>query len=247
MSTDIRYPNITETSDAGQLRQVKSFLFQLVEQLNWALKQTETGETAAAYRSVASGAAAETGQAVSSFNSIKGLIIKSADIVNAYYEKIDTMLKLSGDYVAQSDFGTYREETELRVSANSTSIEAAFADLQSIYESVAGLETSLIDVTAHVKAGIMEYGSDGAPVFGLEIGQRNVTEDGEEVFNQYARFTADRLSFYDSAGREVTYISDNKLFIDNAQVTGSMILGGYKDSVGSDGSIVTRWIGIGGA
>ena len=45
MSTNIRFPNITGKTEAEQLVQVKSYLHQLVEQLNWALSTIESGNT----------------------------------------------------------------------------------------------------------------------------------------------------------------------------------------------------------
>lgn len=39
--TNIRYPNITGKTEAEQLAQIKSFLIQLVDQLNWALSVIE--------------------------------------------------------------------------------------------------------------------------------------------------------------------------------------------------------------
>ena len=43
MSVNIRYPNITGFSDKEQLGQIKSYLHQLVEQLNWALPNLGAG------------------------------------------------------------------------------------------------------------------------------------------------------------------------------------------------------------
>lgn len=39
--TNIRYPNITGKTEAEQLAQMKSYLIQLVDQLNWALSVLE--------------------------------------------------------------------------------------------------------------------------------------------------------------------------------------------------------------
>ena len=44
MSINIRYPNITALSEKEQLTQVKSYLHQLVDQLNYALPTIGTGE-----------------------------------------------------------------------------------------------------------------------------------------------------------------------------------------------------------
>ena len=82
----------------------------------------------------------------------------------------------------------------------------------------------------------------GIPVYGIEVGQRTEV-NGEEVFDKYARFTANRLSFFDANGNEVAYISDYKLFISNVEVTGSYRIGHLVDTVQSDGSIVTKYTG----
>lgn len=44
MSINIRYPNITGTSDKEQITQIKSYLLQLVEQLNYALNTLGSGD-----------------------------------------------------------------------------------------------------------------------------------------------------------------------------------------------------------
>ena len=46
MSVNIRYPNITSSSEREQIAQIKSYLIQLVDQLNYALPLTgRSGET----------------------------------------------------------------------------------------------------------------------------------------------------------------------------------------------------------
>lgn len=242
MSYNFRLPNITATTPDGKLAQMQSFLYQTVEQLNWALNTLETvgGGTGTTSVKAADGGgkAGDSNDAVSTFNEIKALIIKSADIVNAYYETINA--KLSGEYVAQSDFGTFTELTEQQIEANSTYIEQFYTDLQLIITDIENVEHTL----AHIKSGLLYYDDDGFPVYGLEIGQRNEI-DGVEVFNKYARFTAEKLSFYDSNGSEVAYISDKKLYIMHVQVIGSFTIGGFVDTVLSDGSVVTKWVGGG--
>ena len=238
MSSEIRLPNITATTDAGKLQQVQSYLFQLVEQLNFALKSVET----AAGSNVVMETARSTGvqreqEAQVSFNSIKALIIKSADIVNAYYDVITE--RLSGEYVAESEFGTYRETTEQTITKTSTMVAQNFSNIQQIITDIEGLEHMLIEVDAHINSGALYYDEDGVPVYGLEIGQRTEI-DGVEVFNKYARFTADKLSFYDSNGNEVAYISDKKLYITHIEVTGSFSIGNLTDKVMADGSVVTK-------
>lgn len=244
MSDNIRFPNITATSEAGQLAQVKSYLYQLVEQLNWALKNIETGSSVLDEKGYPVSASAEQKEdPVSSFNSIKALIIKSADIVNAYYEEVNR--RLEGVYVAESDFGIYTEQTASDIKANSTAIEQFYTNLQEVITDVEFLEHTVIEVNAHIHSGLLYYDDDGVPVYGLEIGQRTEI-DGEEAFNKYARFTSDKLSFYDNNDNEVAYISDKKLYITHVEVTGSFRIGGFVDTVLTDNSVVTKYIVIGG-
>ena len=243
MSYSFKLPNITATTPDGKLAQMQSFLYQTIEQLNWALNTIEagggTGTVSVTTRS-GNASAGNKVDAVSSFNEIKALIIKSADIVEAYYEKINK--KLYGAYLAVSDFGTYTENTALTLEENSKGIKQNYENLQKIESNIKGFEDSLIEVSAHINSGILYYGDDGAPVYGLEIGQRTEIDD-VEVFNKYARFTADRLSFYDQNNYEVAYISDKKLHITNIEVieeNSTFTLGKLVDTVLADGSVLTR-------
>jgi hypothetical protein len=154
-------------------------------------------------------------------------------------------MRLDGVYVAQSEFGSYAEQTSQQIQANSSGISSLYTNLQAIVSELEGVENAVIEVNAHIKSGLLYYGEDGAPVYGLEIGQRNEI-DGQEVFNKFARFTADRLAFYDQNDNEVAYISDRKLYITHVEVKGSFLMGGFTDTVQTDGSVVTKWIGMGG-
>lgn len=245
MAIDLRLPNITGATEREQLAQVKSYLHQLVEQLQWALKNVDTSSnTIVATPIPRSLLPAETGTTTkdsqATFNSIKALIIKSSEIVEAYYEEIGS--RLSSKYVAQSDFGTYIEQIEQEISENSTDVEQNFAHIQEILSEIENISYKLSEVNAHIKSGLLYYDDAGLPIYGLEIGQKNVV-DGEEVFNKYARFTSDRLSFYDQNGIEVAYISDNKLFIKMAEITVSFKIGGLIDLVMSNGDVVEKWVG----
>lgn len=277
MGIDIRLPQINPKTEAE--KQIASYLFQLSEQLQWALKNVDTSNntvvvTPTPKSLLPSSQTAESPEAT--FASIKALIIKSADIVNAYYEEINK--KLVGEYVAQSDFGTFEEHTSQDIFENSTNINRTFNHVQEIKTGVdssldalsgeigkvgsnvaevdkknsadidalkKGFETltiSLAEVTANLKSGILYYDANEVPVYGLEVGQIN-TIDGVEVFNKFARFTSDRLSFYDRNGAEVAYISDRRLYIYNVEITGIYKIGGLVDTVLPSGDVVEKWVG----
>ena len=243
MSFNIRIPNITATTTTAQIRQVHSYLYQVVEQLNWALNNIESTNNADTKVSTNETATQEN-TPLDTFNGIKGLIIKSADIVNAYYEEIDNLLKLSGEYVAEASFpegsATFVQNTNNTLKANSESISQFYTNMQEVISDVDALGKQLIDVNAYIRSGLLYYEGD-TPIYGVEVGQETV-KNGEKVFNQYARFVANKLSFYDSNGYEAAYISDKKLFIDNVEINISFTMGGFVDTVQPDKSIVTKWV-----
>ena len=235
----IRYPNIQGATAHEQLAQTKSYLHQLVQQLNIALEDVDC-RVAAVTPPKQTASYQQEQQAEATFQSIKALIIKSAEIVNAYYDAISA--KLEGVYVAESAFGSFAEKTDQEIRANSTGIAQLLHDLQVIDADMEGLEQKLVEANAYINSGLLYYTEDGTPVYGLEIGQRNHL-DGVEVFHKYARFTADKLSFYDSNNNEVAYVSDRKLHITVVEVTGQLLRGGLSDIVQPDGTIVTKWTG----
>ncbi len=105
MSMNIRFPNITGVHAEEQIMQIKSYLYQLVEQLNWMLPAIEssTGQAGTSSKNPSIGdISAET------FYELKSLLIQSSDTLNAYYEKINA--KLEGQYVNQSAFNDYKKE-----------------------------------------------------------------------------------------------------------------------------------------
>lgn len=239
---DIRLPNITGKTEAEQLTQIKSYLYQFAEQLQWALSSVETGNNStAAVQKTSSGDVAKKEDPVSTFTQLKGLIIKSADIVTAYYEKIDNLLKLSGEYTASSDFGKFKEETLNQLSATNTQIQQNITNLQSIYDENGKIKAELL-VNGHIYSGIIEYAKDGEAIVGIEVGQ-TTTNNGVETFNKFARFTADKLAFYDANNQNVpvAYISNYKLVITEAEVLGNLKLG--KFVLDTSNGLALRWEG----
>lgn len=72
MSFNITLPNITAASERGQLEQIRSYLYQLTEQLKWALNSIEQGSKSTNEMPVK--------ERQDTYNSIKSFIIRSADI-----------------------------------------------------------------------------------------------------------------------------------------------------------------------
>lgn len=220
MSIDIRFPNITASTEAGKLQQLQSYMHQLVEQLNWALNTIETagsGNTSPAIK-VQQSEALSPKEADDTFNSIKALIIKSADIVKAYETTILT--NFNGKYFADSDFGTYLEETSRAVLENSKGVEETFERIEVIDSRVEGVEDEVKTTNAYIRRGLLPNGE-----YGIEIGE--TSDDG--IFRQYARFTAEKLTFFDVTGMPVAYIGAGEYDDENPNclyITGRAIFQG---------------------
>lgn len=241
MGFNIGLPNITGNTPSEQIRQMQSYLFQMAEQLNWALSTIETTTTEGT-ASTSNAIKFEQGEeitekeAVDTFNSIKALIIKSADIVKAYEETFFT--DFNGRYFADSDFGTYLKETSAAIEANSEGITENYTHVQTVSSKVDNLEDETKTTNAYIKRGLLGYEDSGKAIYGVEVGETN--EDG--AFLKYARFKADRLSFYDAQGTEVAYIGAGCLYIVGKSVfLGELQLGGY--SIDTSDGVAFTWIG----
>lgn len=239
MGIQIPVPNITAADDAQRLRQIQGYLYRMAGQLQWAFDTlTVSGTEPSAAETSLPGTARKT-DTVNTAAGIRDLIIKSADIVDVLSRQVGR--RLEGVYLAQSDFGTYREETALEIDAGSQAVRQLFTQVQEITDTVEGLYDSSLTASAYLKSGLLERKPDGTAVYGLEIGQTN-SAGGETVFDKFARFSADRLSFYDSNDVEVAYISDYKLYITNAEISGSLWLSG-RFKICCNGGLAFQWIG----
>lgn len=404
---NLQYPHINGANERERLQYIERYLYQFVEQLQFALNTIESsgGNSTPVASQMPARVIQSSPMVVMSldgglsddqvtFQAIKPLIIKSADIINAYYEEINR--RLESVYLAQSDFGIFAEQTSQEIRETSTAttqqfenvqvvisnldtnigsvrgdlqavgeeVSYALKDIDDINENIDGINTqvgeiggsiydlneeiggvktnvqaveqkatdiednvqtiatdvetldtsiadvdksvqavdknlwdldnkvkdakegidsslgklsgdlgnlnsgvkdlkedmesdlkdikgllddvahTLVEVNANIKSGLLYYDENEIPVYGLEIGQRNAI-NGVEVFNKFARFTSDRLSFYDQNDTEVAYVSDYKLYIRNVEITSSYKIGGYIDTVTADGGVITKWVGRG--
>ena len=227
MGIELRLPNITSTTPEGQLAQMRSYLYQFAEQLQWALNTMDQGMGAEAVelKNAAGGMVEKTEEAKAqdTFNSIKDLIIKSADIVEAYYDQIDSLIDLSGKYVASSDYGTYTEETRQWIDATDKHIK------QNLYTK----ET--IDGMIRENQGYIRYGRVGTSIGGGDSTATGIiigdfTSLNESQHKHFARYTSRGIELFDgeTTTQPVAIISKEKITITSAEFSGSVKLGKYR-------------------
>ena len=152
MGIELRLPNISGT-DKEQLVQIRSYLYQIVPQLQWALNNVSATEVSSgtidqiAKRISSASVSGSGGSSVSAevtFDKLKPLIIKDADIVEAYYDEIITTL--NGTYFAESDFGTFIETTKQIKTETSQYTDQKFENVQVIIsEEIEGINVTFND------------------------------------------------------------------------------------------------------
>lgn len=239
MSVDIRLPNLTEGTQEAQLRQIRSYLYQLALQLQYALGSVNQAQQQTARKVTG----LEKQSPTAGFAELKSLIIKSADITAAISEQVER--RLEGVFVAQSAFGTYAKQTAQQITENAEGISRSFDRTEQILGAVAELQSSLLETAAYIKTGLLYEDAAGIPYYGVEIGQKTLS-DNTVQFQKYARLCAGRLSFFDENDTEVAYISDESLHIARADIENlnakqarlsAVTLGSYSLRPGRDGHL----------
>jgi hypothetical protein len=187
-----------------------------------------------------------TGKVLEMSKTVDGLIIKNQSIDG----------KISGLELTIDSYRTYVEATYVSDEGfeekyKSVSEQSA----KEINDHFEALDRYKNETSANIKTGLLGYTDDETPIpiYGIEIGQETENADGEKVFDKYARFTSDKLSFYDQSNNEVASVGDEKMTISHVEITGtrnsesgnygSFKQGYFMDTTQADGTIVSKWIG----
>ncbi len=239
---DIRLPNITGTTPEAKISQLQSYLHQLVEQLNMSLNTLDglVPESKSTVIAASDNANSTKQDALATFNEIKTLIIKSSDIISAYEKQLRKTF--DGEYVAESDFGEYKETTKNTIEADSKKIELLLSSVQAIQSEIDSLNSSSIVTSGWIKTGQLGTDNDGVPIIGVEVGK--IAEvDGKTTIDRYARFISGRIEFFPSsdANEATSWLSATTVHSTNAEFSGYIKMNGYQLDL-SDG-VAFKWIG----
>lgn len=256
MSIELRRPQFSGT-DREKLQQMHSYIYQLVDQLQYAFSTVETsggGDVTTVIQQTVTSPSGENRPATpedaeATFAAIKNLIIKSGDIVDAYYEEINERLISSNEYVmynGDNGFNKFREKTVTDITKNSENITIEQNKLQSLSNVFQNEEQAayIKKSTGYIKAGFLS-GDD----YGVEVGQRQTDSEGRETLVGSARFTPGKIAFYDDIAytegtpTPSTYLSKKRLNTTEVEVGDIFINGGFMDDSDDSGNIVTKWVG----
>ena len=109
MSVNIRYPNITAQSEKEQLTQIKSYLHQLVEQLNYALPTIGSGDVSTQSAGTKSTSTYEVQGGEMSYYELRSLIIQEMQEVETLFNQLSQ--KMESEYVKDEEVDQIVRET----------------------------------------------------------------------------------------------------------------------------------------
>lgn len=142
-----RYPAITAGDLPGQMVQLKGYLKQLVDQLN---QEASASRPAPSSGGVIGSSKTNQSTGAASFDEIKSLVIKSAEVVSAVGNAV--IKRLEGQYVAQSEYGTYTQDTAAAFAASDRQIAALLESVEQISTGLSDLEGSTLEQLARIQA-----------------------------------------------------------------------------------------------
>ena len=255
MSVDLRQPAFAG-SEKERLEQMANYLFQLHGELQWAFNTLETSgasgqavssptvvvQTSSGGGSKPSTPTAPTeDEAELTFAAIKMLIIKSADIVKAYSEKITEELK--DDYLALSEKDNllykaeaeriYTKTAEYDVQMNSRKQE--IKAIQDVYNpGDTNNPAMIIKENGYVKTGFLDDKE-----YGIEVGYSK-----EDKMTSTARFTSKGVTIYDESGAATAWATNRRFNAPELEAKNKYQIGGFVEEVDPiTKDVTTKWVG----
>lgn len=228
-----------------------NYLFQLHEQLNYALSHISSEQIMMDNTTqIVSGSSqtaipqnqTETQKRQQEFDNLRGIIVKTAKVIRSEMDAI--VQTLERDYVAESEFGTYKDQTTLKLEALADGITQNYNSVNELTSDVDGFGAWKSNTDGYIKTGILWY-ENGVPIIGVAVGQNTQVEvDGELIIeekNKLATFISDELAFWNN-NEKIAYMTGNYLHIANAEILGTSKIGGYVVVPEEDG-VAIRWEG----
>ena len=270
MNVNLTPPPILRGDERAQLVQIRSYLYQMQEQLQFALEQVtpETLAKAISDQTKLEQLPDDTAPTLAAaYNKLKSIIIKTADTIET---EMDTLVtNFESTYLAQSTFGTFQEnltntitqtanavvqtygyDSQLsNISDNVTGLTGDVGDLNdtlaSVNTNIFNIEQYNINTEQYIKTGLLYFDDDSVPRYGVAVGEKltTIVVDGQTVIERSglaATFTSDRLSFWQNE-LEVAYISNNQLYIQEVSILSRLFIGNWV--IDQSNGFLVKWVG----
>ena len=164
-------------------------------------------------------------------DSANGILIDLRDDVLELGSKVEVLKDITGSYVAESDFGEYKAEINNQLVQSVIDLTNYITSREEIITN--NLDSYRQEVAGFIRQGIIYYDGN-EPKIGIAIGTdlSTTTIDGQVVIEKrgyLTTLTSDKLSFWVN-DVEVAYVSNDKLYIANAELLGELLQGNWKVS-----------------
>lgn len=245
-------PDVREAGDVSALR---TYLIQMQDQLQYALSHIDDENFTKQYADRLEAVAQKTTKVQEDlgtaeqkkdqqFNAVAQQIKDTAnEVTEEYSSAISTAqneirAEMSSNYVAESEMGTYKEETKVLVLQEVEGELKAYAKT----ETVEGELNYIREVTNYFEE--VPFGKDNMPSLIIRTSQSDI----------YTAYTSDGFSIYKMVGSipssaddvEVAYIRDNQLYIREGVFEERMSLkvtDGYFDFIETPTGLGVQWRG----
>lgn len=227
----LRLPAIDGASDSVKIAKIQEFLYELTNQLNFALLDIERDKVEVVSYGATTASAKKESTPAQLFDTLKPFIIKNADIIASYSEEISKVLK--GEYVAKTDYAEYVKKTEATFEATSENISQTYTRVEGIYGTFEpGVDTAIVKTTnAVITTGFLGE-ENGNAQYGMQI---TTISDNKKFAS--AKFLSTGVIIYDEMGKEALIITDETINVKNVSVSKSFALGGLRTTV--VGAVIT--------
>ena len=258
MSINLTPPPGIRGDDRSSLVQMHSFLFRLTEQLNAALNETDrriqetervTGISAGTTGSAPAG---DNGNPplTEQYESLKALIIKTADVVKSEMDVIENTLK--SEYMAWSDWGAYNEDITNVITQTASGVVENYqfaSSLKPLKDQVVDFDSYIVETNGYIRRGIIGYDGE-VPIIGIAIGKdlvsKEVTINGVvypeiNMSRSMATYTDDKVTFWQN-GVEIAWFSSSELVCRGIR-TDKVTLGDDLWEISYTNGFTIKWIG----
>ena len=230
-------PPVLQGNERTQLQQLYGYLNTVSQKLNEALMNITIEQmTAETQETIREGSRAEKAEAVKQYDSLKSLIIKTAEIVHTEMDEIRTTLTTTTEAISE-EFGTLQSTLEAEIVASAEGIKQTYNLDEVVTDNQTNTEYRRT-TSQYIYSGLI--GTDpitGDGIYGIAIGENVTNEDGTmNPNNRMATFTKDRLSFW-QGDAEVAYFSNQIFHITQGEILNTLKIGNHMWKRLSDGGM----------
>lgn len=233
-----------------------SYLQEMTRQVNFALAQVNEATVKvvekAVSQEVSQSEKSQLARQAQEALKLRGLIEQTATEIYHTYDEI--IRNLSSEYVAISEFGTYKENAERLITETAEGTLDQFEKTQtitSLKETQASFKEYRTTTSGYIRTGFLFEDTDpdtGQLIqrIGVAVGENfHVDIDGQTALdknNLCATFTSNRLSFWQN-GNEVAYFSNKKLYVQDVEYTNRLSVGKWEFKRDANDGLVIRYTG----